>query len=106
MAAYTPKDGVVGLQLASGYTAGGTSFGLKTGQGAYFTTFPCRFTVITNASFGTGSGEILCAYTATGVSTDTLTGCAPIVGFTDQNFSANDYVEMRNMAEYIVDLQG
>ena len=80
MSRYVPKNNIIGLQLASSYTAGAGSFALKTGQGANFSVFPIRITAITAASYGTGSGEVAIEYTATGVSTDTLTGVAVAAG--------------------------
>ena len=101
---FIASDNVGGLQFAAGYTTGAGSMVLKTGQGAKFTSFPCRVTAITNATYQT-SAEVLCSYTVTGVSTDTLTGVVPMAGYTDRNFAPNDYVEQRMMAEYITDLQ-
>ncbi len=100
----TPVDGAVGLQLASGYTAGSGSFVLKSNQGLFFTTFPTIVTLITNATYNTGGAEVLCQYTVTGKSGDTLTGATAVTGFTDQNFLTNDYVEGRVAAKYITDL--
>jgi hypothetical protein len=104
MSLNTPVDGAIGLQLASGYTAGSGSLVLKAGQGAKFTTFPTIVTVITFASYNTGASEVLCEFTVTGKSTDTLTGVAAVAGFTDQNFATNDYVEGRVSAKYITDV--
>ncbi len=104
MSLNTPVDGAIGLQLASGYTAGSGSLVLKAGQGAKFVTFPTIVTVITNASYNTGASEVLCEFTVTGKSTDTLTGVAAVSGFTDQNFATNDYVEGRVSAKYVTDL--
>ncbi len=100
----TPVDGAVGLQLASPYVAGSGSFALKSGQGSFFTTFPTIVTLITNGSYNTGAGEVLCEYIVTGKTTDTLTGATAVSGFTDQNFATNDYVEGRVSAKYITDL--
>ncbi len=100
----TPVDGAVGLQLASPYVAGSGSFALKSGQGSFFTAFPTIVTLITNGSYNTGAGEVLCEYIVTGKTTDTLTGATAVSGFTDQNFATNDYVEGRVSARYITDL--
>lgn len=101
---YTPVDGAIGLQLASGYTAGSGSMILKAGQGAFFVTFPTIVTAITQGTYNTGGGETLCEYVVTGKSTDTLTGVTAVGGFTDRNFATNDYVEGRVSAVYIANL--
>lgn len=103
MSLYTPIDGAIGLQLASPYVAGSGSLVLKAGQGARFVTFPTIVTAITNASYNTGAGEVLCEYTVTGKSGDTLTGVAAVAGFTDQNFATNDFVEGRVSVKYLID---
>lgn len=101
---YTPVDGAIGLQLASPYTSGSGSMTLKTGQGAFFVTFPTIVTAITQGTYNTGGGEVLCEYVVTGKSTDTLTGVTAVGGFTDRNFATNDFVEGRVSAVYIANL--
>jgi hypothetical protein len=104
MAFNTPVDNAVGLQLTSPYTAGSGSLVLKTGQGAHFSTFPTIVTVITNGTYNTGAGEVLCEYIVTGKSNDTLTGVSAVGGFADQDFSANDYVECRVSTKFYTDV--
>jgi hypothetical protein len=101
---YTPVDGAIGLQLASGYTAGAGSMTLKSGQGAFFVIFPTIITAITQGTYNTGGGEVLCEYSVTGKSGDTLTGVTAMSGFTDRNFATNDYIEGRVSSIYITSL--
>jgi hypothetical protein len=92
---YYTQDNAIGLQLASAYTAGSGNIALKAGQGAKFVTFPTTVTLITNGTYNTGAGESLTVFTVTGKSTDTLTGVVVASGYTDTNYSANDYCEGR-----------
>jgi hypothetical protein len=103
MALNTPLK-AAGLQLAQAYTVGSGSMVLKPGQGANFTAFPCLFTAITSATYGTGLLELKASYTCAGKTGDTLTGVAVLAGYADLAFSANDYVEGRPETSLITDL--
>lgn len=92
---YTAKNNVTKLSLSAPYTASSGSMVLQGGQGAYFTTFPAKFTLISLSSYGTGPNEVTAIYQCTGKSSDTLTGVSAIESTTDVNWSANDIVEQR-----------
>lgn len=92
---YTAKNNVTKLSLASNYTSGSGSMILSAGQGSFFTVFPAKFTLVTQGTYGTGSGEVTGIYQCTGVSVNTLTGVSAIEGTTDVNWSSGDIVEVR-----------
>lgn len=100
---YNPKNNVMGLRLASPYTASSGTMVLSSG-GSSFPTPPTRITVITAASYGSGPSEVLAIFSVTGVSGNTLTIGAAIEGTSDRNFAAGDYVDLRWTAGYISDL--
>jgi hypothetical protein len=76
---------------------------LKTGQGASITTTPTLITVVTAATYQQGPSEVKASYEVSAVEGDVLT-VAIADGYTDRNFSVNDYVDCRPEKKFIVDL--
>ena len=103
MALNTPINDVIGLQLASPYTAGSGSMVLRSGEGAKIAATPTLVTAITAATYQQGASEVKASYVVSGVSGDTLT-VAVADGYADRNFAIGDYVECRPEAKYITDL--
>lgn len=102
---YIPNDDVLGLQLAANYVAGSGTMTLKAGQGARLTALPTLITVVVNADYQTGTGELgnKASYVVSAVAGDVLT-VAVAAGSTDRNFSINDYVDCRPGAPYLTAL--
>ncbi len=100
-------NNVIGLTLASAYTAGGGSMTLSSG-GSLLPTTPFRMTVVTAATYQTSS-EALTIYEVTGVSGNVLTLASngaggAIEGTTDRNYAVGDKVDLRLTAGAITDL--
>jgi hypothetical protein len=90
---YTAKDGIVQYTLAAPYTQGSGTMTLSSG-GGNFPSGTIKFTAITRASYNTGPAEVLCVYSGI-LSGNTIGSVTALAGSTDQNFSTNDYIEMR-----------
>lgn len=109
MALYQAINGIIQFQLASAYAPGSGVMVVKSGQGAAFGAIspanPVRITLIKQSTYGTGPGEITAIYGVTGRTGDTLTGVSAIEGTTDVAWSVGDYVECRETAGYVNDLE-